>query len=145
MNSIKQTYEMSASICNHFLVKCLGALTYIFYSFSFNVLHEASMLAVLLLIIFDFITGIIAAKLSGDEIKSKKIFRSALKVMFYFMLISGGHLTEKAVGINLFLDETMIAFLATTELISVLENIGRMGFAVPKKLLNKLEDFRGTK
>lgn len=94
-----------------------------------------------MLIIFDFVTGLYAAKVSGEEIRSRKVFRSALKVVFYFMIISGGHLTERAIGLDIFLDETAMGFLAATELISIIENIGKIGFAVPKKILNKLEKF----
>lgn len=145
IENIKQVAQTFSSVCSNFAFKCVASASYIFYAFIFNPQHEAAMIAVLILIIFDFITGISAAKFTGEEIKSSKIFRSALKVAIYFMLISAGHLTQKAVGLDFFLEETILAFLAATELISILENTGRLGFAIPQKLLNKLEAFRDNK
>lgn len=145
METINYTSQLFSSVCSHLLSKCLVALLYIVYSFTFNEGHHVAMVSILILIIFDFITGLTAVKINGEEIKSSKIRRSALKVLFYFLLISSGNLAEKAVGINFFLDETIMGFLAATELISIIENVGRIGFAVPKKMLNKLEKFRDSK
>ncbi len=77
------------------------------------------------------------------EIKSAKILRTALKTVVYFMMVSAAYLTETAGLGFLPLDETIIGFLAATELISLIENTANMGFAIPKKLLNKLKEYTG--
>lgn len=102
-----------------------------------------SIQALLVLIVIDFVTGISAAKVSREEIKSKKAVKSAFKVAIYGLLVSAAHLTETIAPGTTFMAETMITFLAVTELISVIENAGRLGFAVPQKLLNKLHELRG--
>lgn len=123
----------------------IGVFVYLL-GFLFDGLLYETMFALLLLIIFDFITGVYANKKRGKIISSRKIFRSALKTTIYFVLISAGHLTEKAMGEVLpLIDETTIGFLAVTELISIIENVGDMGYAVPKKLLNRLKEFRDKK
>ena len=95
------------------------------------------------LVVFDFITGIYAAKKNGEEIKSAKVIRSAIKLVVYMIMISAAHITELAVPIVAsFCDETVVGFLAITELISILENTGKMGFMVPKKMLNTLKEVR---
>ena len=120
-------------------------MTYIFYSFLFDVNQGDALIAIIVLIVIDFITGFASAKISGEEIKSAKVFRSAIKLVIYFMMISAAHMVELASGILSIADDTVIAFLAVTELISLIENIGKMGFAVPKKMLNKLQDYRDSK
>lgn len=142
-DTITYSSAVIAKACSDFWIKCVGALVLAAYSFSFDRLHEKAMIAVMVLIIMDFITGLIAAKRGGDEIKSSKIFRTVIKTLIYFILISAAHLCELAAPLTRsFLDEMVIAFLALTEMVSLLENVGKMGFAVPKKLLNKLREYR---
>ncbi len=132
------------SMFEYFSIKFVCGILYLMYSFAFDVNHSKAIVAVLILIIFDFITGISAAKISGEEIKSSKVLRSAVKTFIYLLLISGGHLFEVASGYISFVDDMIIAFLAITELISLIENAGKMGFAVPKELLNKLKKYRDS-
>jgi phage-related holin len=99
------------------------------------------LLGLLFLIIFDFFTGITAAKISGEIIASAKVFRSALKIVVYFILISAANLAGESVIVIDFIDDITLGFLAATEFISIMENAGRMGFCVPKKLLNTLKDY----
>jgi len=100
--------------------------------------NQQIFLALFCLIIFDFITGVIGAHTSGEEIKSKTAVRSAFKVAVYALLVSAGHLTEQITPGFTFIEEAITTFLALTELISILENVGKMGFPIPNKLLNKL-------
>lgn len=117
------------------------------YSFFFNIGHAYLMQALLMLIIFDFITGIAASKVRGKQIKSRLVVRTPFKLFMYSLLVSGAHLTEVTVfgpdGDFLILEQAMIAFLAATEFISIIENAGRMGFGIPLKILNILEDWTG--
>ena len=125
-------------------IKAVVALAVSVYGFAFDALKNDIILALFVLTFFDFVTGIIAAKMTKERIQSARVFRTALKIFVYSMMISGAYLGEKIVPItSAFLDETMLGFLALTELISLIENVGRMGYVVPQKLLNKLEELRG--
>lgn len=137
-------YSMK-SLIDYFPIKFMSAFAYMVYSFAFDVNHSKAIIAILILIIFDFITGISAAKISGEEIKSAKVLRSAIKTFVYLLLISAGHMFELTTSLISFADDMLIAFLAVTELISLIENAGKMGFAVPNQLLNKLKSYRDTK
>ena len=99
----------------------------------------------LVLIVFDFITGLVAAKTTGVQITSAKVSRSALKVVWYGMLISGAHLAGNAAMYVTLIDDITLGFLAITELISIMENIGKMGYCTPQKLLNSLEEYTANK
>ena len=143
--TMEYTLAALRALCEHVTLKCMASLAYVAYAFILGDFQKGAHIAVLLLIVADFITGVAAAKMSGDEIKSAKIVRSAVKALIYFIMIAGAHLVEVAAPFVAFTDETVLAFLACTELISIIENSGKMGFAVPKKLLNKLQDLRDSK
>lgn len=110
------------------------------FSFFFDPLQQTSMLALFMLVIMDFGLGTAAARHTGDKIRSAKLVRTAIKLVVYFTLVSAARITEHTIPFD-FLDTTVIGFLAATELLSVLENTGRLGFAVPKKLIKILGDF----
>lgn len=140
------TYIITAvkSLFDYFSIKLFTGLIYLVYSFAFDVNQTKALGAVLVLVMFDFVTGISAAKISGEEIKSAKVLRSAVKTFIYLLLISGAHMFELASQYILFADDMILAFLAVTELISLIENAGKMGFAVPNQLLNKLKEYRDS-
>jgi len=107
-------------------------------------LHNA-LWALAALMIVDFASGVMTAKVTGDQITSAKIFRTALKFAVYFTLIASGHLTVTAGLPFIPADAIILTYLAATELISIIENAGRAGYAVPQKLLNQLQEFRDKK
>lgn len=135
-------YKMS-----HFIeVKLFGSLLLTSIAFLFDDALQAGLMSLFLLIIFDFVTALANAYHKKIEIQSRKIFTTAVKIVIYFGLIASANLAEHAVPmLEKILDETILGFLALTELISILENCGKLGFAIPQKLLNKLEEIRDSK
>lgn len=113
-------------------------------AFFFDPVTYVAMVAVFCLIIIDFIFGVSAARATGDAVQSAKLRRTAVKIVVYFVLISSARITEHAIPLY-FLDETVIGFLAATELMSILENAGRMGYPVPSSLIKVLGDFITSK
>ena len=91
------------------------------------------------------ITGIMASVRDGDSIQSRKFLKTAIKIFVYLLMISAGHLAENLFGFDFKADEVITAVLGVTELISILENASRMGYAIPRKLLNQLKDFKSNK
>ena len=147
MNSEQISYgaNLMDKILSHLTLKTSASVFLSATAFLFDQVRHEAIVAVVILVIFDFITGIVAAKVAHEEIRSAKVFRSAMKLVAYLMLISAGHFAEVAFPvISPFADETVLAFLAVTELISTIENAGKMGFVIPKKLLNRLEKYRNN-
>lgn len=115
-----------------------GALVYLF-----GTGQSEAILALFVLVIVDTVFAILAAKKTGEQITSAKFLRSPVKMTVYFALIACTHVSEYALpGIIGILDETMVASLVITELLSILEKAGKMGFVVSQKLLNQLENLR---
>lgn len=128
-------------------LKAVAGLGLSLVSFLFDPATFTALVALLVLIIADFATSLVAIRKTGKSKRgqpfaSYSVFGSAVKTVVYFTMVAAGFLTEKAVPIP-FIDDTIIGFLALTELISILENAGHAGYAVPKKLLEKLTKARG--
>jgi len=113
-------------------------------TFFFDPAHYLAMVALFILVLIDFAFGVAASRYTGDPIRSSKVIRTAIKMVVYFSLIAAARITEHTLPLSL-LDETVTGFLAATELISILENTGRMGYAVPQKVVQLLGDFVGGK
>lgn len=131
-------------IFSYFTLKVILASLFIVASFLFDPLRIDAMIAILVLIVIDFMTAIFACVKTCEDIKSRKVLYSAVKTAIYFLLIAAGFVAEKAIPLEI-IDETIMAFLAATELISVLENASKAGFAVPQSLLKWLRDFSAKK
>lgn len=146
-NALKDTYDYIIYILyvafHPSVFKALFAIGYIMFSFMFDVQQGPVLLALFMLVLMDFMSGIAAARYNDEPIRSSKIKHTAIKLTAYFAIISGAHLAE--LGITHYLtviDETVTAFFLLTELISLLENAGRMGVDTPKGLLSKLLDYK---
>ncbi len=134
--------NLATGIGEYFSFKIVPSFIVPAAAFLFGADSYQIMLALLVLTGIDFVTGVSSAKVIGEPIKSRRAVRSAFKVAVYGLLVSAGHLTESIVPGNFFIEEVVMTFLALTELISIIENIGKMGFAIPQKLLNQLQIWR---
>jgi len=125
-------------------IKLLTGVGLSVVTFLFDALQRDALLALLILIIMDFFTALLAAYKTGESVQSAKIFRTALKITVYFGLVSSGFVAEKAIPIGI-IDEILLGFLVVTELISILENVSKAGYATPTGLLNTLKDYKNKK
>lgn len=109
--------------------------------------ENQQLIAVFALVGIDTITGF-AKAWRGCEVSSRGFFRVPVKFSVYLLLLVTGRLVDKALvdlPLSSFLTAyTIIAsFLAITEAISIMENLGQMGFAVPSTLVKKLKALQG--
>lgn len=125
-------------------LKALAALVIGVLGFFFDPLQQTALLALFVLVFVDFLFGMAAAKKTGQQITSAKFFRTPIKLAVYFTLIACAHISEYALpGWLGILDETLTGFLVATELLSIFEKSGYLGFAVPRRVLNQLEEYTG--
>ena len=145
---ILSTSEAIRSACTFTTAKCVGAIMIILANMTFGDVDGAILIGIGMLCLFDFLTALIRDKKGKVKITSRKAIKTPLKIAVYALMVSAGYVTESVIGlnaINLPIAETIAAFIAVTELISILENVGRMGYVIPRKLLNFLEDYAKTK
>lgn len=125
------------------LIKIVSAIVLTFAFFFGNLYHDA-VFAVVMLMVFDTVLGIWATITEGKPITSRRFSRVLIKGTVYLVSISAGYFVDLTVPGNA-VQATMIAFVSVTEFISILENAGRLGMEVPKKLLNHLRHFQSEK
>ena len=116
---------------------CLAALLSI--TFFFGNLYTQGLIAIVMLLVFDTVLGVAATYHEQQPITSRKFGRVILKGIIYLSSISAAYFADLTIPYD-FIQATMIAFVGMTEFVSVLENIGRLGFSTPKKLLNQLNN-----
>nr|WP_237700182.1 phage holin family protein [Caldalkalibacillus thermarum] len=103
-----------------------------------------SMLLSILLafVIIDYVSGVVAAALDG-KLNSEVGLRGIAKKVSIFAVVAVAHLVDVALGgqATLFRDVAIFFYIAN-EGISILENVGRIGVPVPKKLKGAIEKLR---
>ena len=103
---------------------------------------EGLMVALVALIILDYISGVIAAaveKRLSSEVGAKGI---AKKTCMLLIVALANIVDIKVIGDGHVLKTVTVVFYICNECISLIENAGRIGVPVPKKLLDVLEQLR---
>ncbi len=98
--------------------------------------------ALLALIIADYITGVIVAivkKQLSSEVGAKGI---AKKILMLIVVAVANVLDVQIIGGGAGLRNITIIFYAANEVISLLENTGKLGLPYPPKLLDVLEQLK---
>ena len=98
--------------------------------------------ALVLLMLIDYITGIIKA-LSKKELSSKIGFSGILKKVGILSLVFVSVICESYLGI-LAAREITVMFFAINEGVSILENVAELGIPVPEKLKSALLQIRDS-
>lgn len=107
-----------------------GVLAYLFGEW------EGLIIALTVAVCLDYITGVIAAGVSG-KLSSKTGFRGLFKKIAIFAMIALCGLVDKAVpAASGAFRQAACAFYIANEALSIIENVGEIGVPVPKFLKN---------
>lgn len=103
----------------------------------------SSLLSILLAFaIIDYVAGVAAAGKEGKLASTAGLWGIAKKVSI-FAIVATAHLVDTAMGsAHLFRDATIFFYLAN-EVLSVLENIGRLGAPIPPVLRKAIDVLNG--
>lgn len=93
-----------------------------------------------LLVIVDWLTGWAAAWMRG-ELKSRVGFNGIIRKVAIFFVVTIAHFIDQALGNINFFQDAVIFFYLANELLSVTENLGKMGVPMPEILRNAIHIF----
>lgn len=98
------------------------------------------LITALVLVIADFITGVISAKKRGELITSSGIKRTVIKLFVYEVAITLGFLAQTyMIGDMVPVQKLIASFVALTELTSIIENLNELsGGSLLAALISKL-------
>lgn len=104
----------------------------------------SSLLGILLAFVaIDYITGVIASGVEG-KLSSSVGMKGIAKKVFIFVIVAVAHLADKALGNSNILMDAAIFFYMANELLSIIENAGRVGLPVPD-IITKAVDILKSK
>lgn len=116
----------------------IGALVSYFYG-GWSLLLQV----LLALVVIDYITGIIASGVES-KLSSSIGLKGITKKVFIFVMVAVAHLVDAALGNSgsILMDATIFFYIAN-ELLSIVENAGRVGLPVPGILKQAVEILKG--
>lgn len=97
--------------------------------------------ALIACVAMDYLSGVMVAIIKGT-LTSEVGFKGICKKVLIFLAVAVAHVFDNAAGLNGALRSVVIGFFVANEGISILENAGRAGIPIPKKLLAKLAQLK---
>lgn len=95
------------------------------------------------LMFLDYLTGLVVGY-KMQNLNSKRAFKGLRKKLLILVILCGASLMHKLVPDLAF--RTLVGmFYCATELLSILENVAKVGVPIPKKLKKALEQLREEK
>ncbi|WP_068505705.1 phage holin family protein [Paenibacillus kribbensis] len=91
-------------------------------------------------VIADWLTGWAAAWING-ELKSRKGYYGTARKVAIFLIVVVAHFIDVALGNLNYFQNAVIFFYLANELLSIIENVGRMGVPMPDVLRNAVKIF----
>jgi len=98
--------------------------------------------AVLVFMAIDYITGVIAAGVTG-KLNSNAGLRGIAKKFVMLAICVVAYQVDKIAGSGLIIRNACLYFYASNEVLSIIENAGRIGIPVPTALKNAISVLKG--
>ena len=93
------------------------------------------------IVLLDYLTGMLKAIFNKD-LNSEVGLKGIIKKIGYFVLVAVATITDKITGNTGTIRTLVIYFFVANESLSILENWGKIGLPIPKKLTNILEQLK---
>ncbi len=103
---------------------------------------DGLMIALVTMIIMDYVSGVLAAA-AEKKLSSAVGAKGIAKKVFMLLIVAAANVADiNLIGEGHLLKSVTAVFYAANECISLIENAGRLGVPVPKKLLDVLEQLK---
>lgn len=102
---------------------------------------DVALQCLLIMIILDYISGI-ASAIYNKNIDSKIGLKGILKKFMYLVIVCVSVIIDKIVGNTGVVRTIVIYFFVANDGLSIIENMGKMGIPLPKKLIDTLNQLK---
>jgi len=100
-------------------------------------------IALVIFVAADYISGIAAAAYHG-KLSSSVGLKGIAKKVFIFIVVALGHVVDQTLGnTNTLIRDAVIYFYLANELLSILENGGKLGAPIPPVITQAIEVLKG--
>jgi toxin secretion/phage lysis holin len=93
-------------------------------------------------VVVDYLSGLLASGVEG-KLNSRIGFKGIAKKVMIFVMVAVGHMLDNALGENHLIRDSVIFFYCANELLSIIENSGRIGLPVPETLTKAVDVLKG--
>ena len=97
--------------------------------------------SLIIIVIIDYLTGVLNA-IKKKKLNSKISIWGIVKKLLYFVMVALAVIVDRITGTDGTIRNLVIYFLIANDGISILENMGKMGVPIPKKLKDILEQLK---
>jgi toxin secretion/phage lysis holin len=94
--------------------------------------------ALLILVLVDYVSGMMASGIEG-KLRSNIGFKGIARKVMLFLIVVCGSLMDHSLNTGDTFRNATIFFYISNELLSILENAGRIGIPIPEKLKQTIE------
>ena len=102
---------------------------------------DVALQCLLVIIILDYISGI-ASAIYNKNLDSKIGLKGILKKFMYLVIVCVSVIIDKIVGNTGVVRTLVIYFFVANDGLSIIENMGKMGIPLPKKLIDTLNQLK---
>lgn len=114
---------------------CVGIFTFVYGA------PDTIFYVLIALIVVDYLSGVVAAIIE-HKLSSAVGFVGILRKSVILAVIAVGAMCDKLTGAGSTFRNMVCAFYIANEALSIVENAGRIGLPVPKKLLDVIETIK---
>lgn len=101
-----------------------------------------SLQILLTLSLIDYLSGMLASGVEG-KLSSRIGFKGIAKKVMIFLIVAVAHLIDKAIGQGSIIESMVVFFYIGNEVLSIIENSGRVGLPIPEQLKNAVQVLKG--
>ncbi len=105
---------------------------------------DTLLMVLIIAVVIDYFTGLIAGAIEGKLSSSVGIRGIGRKVLI-FSLVTVAHLIDTILGSQHFIREATIIFYLCNELLSIIENVSRVGVPVPTFLIKAVDALKSKR
>lgn len=102
---------------------------------------DIALQCLIIMIILDYISGV-ASAIYNKKLNSQVGLKGILKKFMYLVIVCVSVILDRIIGNTGAIRTLVIYFFVANDGISILENIGKMGIPLPKKLIDTLEQLK---